>query len=271
MNIIILNNKEYILADELFNIIPTYSKESRNARELIKNKKIKDFIYGRKKNDKWIISDGSSNRYDKILIEKNFVDTIIDENKDDEIEIAPDIIILEDHEKFKDDEGKIIEIKVRGTRNEDDIYFRVKDVSIGFKMDRLYDVILDKTYKGYQEKIDYTFFNCYKNRGPDKNTYKKELYLTYEGILRVLFASQSKHVKTFRKWATKTLFVAQLGSQEEKEELASNLIGVNVKNVRQVFNLTKNETPGIYLINSRLFLASLQNVGIQENKSSANT
>ena len=248
MQYITINNKSYVLADDLFSAIPTFCKDARNSRELIKNRNIKDFVYARNKNNNWTITDGKSNRYDKILINKTYIDNNIDDIKDQEIDIAPDIILLEDHEKFKDDEGKIIEIETRGDRDVNNIYFKLKDVSLGFNLDNLYDIVTQKI-SNYIIDVDYKYFNCRKTISNSKISYSKKIYLTYEGILRVLFVNKSRKTKKFITWATKTLFVAQLGSKEEKEELASNLIGVNVKNVRQVFNLTKNDTPGVYLIN----------------------
>jgi hypothetical protein len=81
----------------------------------------------------------------------------------------------------------------------------------------------------------------------DVNKTSKELFLIYEGILRVLFASRSPNVKPFIKWATETLFTIQLGSTEQKQELVSNVLGVNAKAIKEVFNADRNTLPCIYL------------------------
>ena len=72
MEIVKLNEIEYINCDDVFKKAPIYCKDSRNGRELIKNKKIKDFIYARLKENKWTITDGKSYKYDKILFKKSF-------------------------------------------------------------------------------------------------------------------------------------------------------------------------------------------------------
>ena len=41
----------------------------------------------------------------------------------------------------------------RGTRKADEIYFKVKDVSIGFKLERLEEIISNKQKHGYIENI----------------------------------------------------------------------------------------------------------------------
>ena len=61
----------------------------------------------------------------------------------------------------------------------------------------------------------------------EKNKNKK-LYLTYAGLLKVLFGSHTKSVDKFVHWATKTLFVAQMGSHNQKTNLVSNMLGVSV-------------------------------------------
>ena len=252
MEIIRLNEIEYINCDDVFKKAPIYCKDSRNGRELIKNKKIKDFIYVRLKENKWIISDGKSYKYDKILFKKLFIDTIKEINDpiitDAKYDTAPNIIHLDNNEKFRDNEGNVLEIETRGERQVNNIYFKVKDVMNGFGMDNLITTIIDKRrIDSYCENIDYKYFNCKILGAAQKTTIKKELYLTYEGILRVLFASHNKKVKTFIKWATETLFTVQLGEQDDKDNLASDLLGVNAKTIKDVFKTNSSKTPVVYL------------------------
>ena len=161
METIKINDIEYINSENIFKKAPIYCKNSRNGRELIKNKKIKDFIYVRLKENKWIITDGKSYKYDKILFKKTFIDTIKEITEpiiiDDKYDTAPDIIYLDNNQKFKDDEGNIIEIETRGDKNVNNIYFKVKDVMNGFKIDHLQDTLV-KNITNYNENIDYKFF-----------------------------------------------------------------------------------------------------------------
>jgi hypothetical protein len=110
--------------------------------------------------------------------------------------------------------------------------------------------ILDK--KSYfKENEHYKYFIIKKVRKisniQTKNTIKKELYLTYEGMLRVLFASHSPNVKPFIKWAVETLFTIQIGTTEQKQELCSSILGVNVKTLKHLFSTSSNKTPCVYL------------------------
>ena len=257
MTTIIIDNEEYISSEELFLKAPIYCKVSRTGRDLIKKKKITDYIFAKLIDKKWTVSDGKSNKFDKVFYKKSFIDTIPEMNQieeqviidDNNIQLAPEIIQLTDQEKFKDENNNILEIETRGERKVDNIYFKVKDVMIGFKMDRLDDIITNKQKHGYNEEIHYKYFNCKKHtkEGNKTTKIKKELYLTYDGILRVLFASHSPNVKPFIKWATESLFTLQMGTINQKEELISSVLGINAKVIKEVFNVDRNTLPCVYL------------------------
>jgi hypothetical protein len=254
MNTLKINDIEYVNSEDFFIKAPIYCKDSRNGRELIKKNKITDYIFAKLESDKWILSDGKSRKYDKLFLTKTFVDTIPEINEEkiiinDGIESAPDIINLEDGEKFKDIDGNIVKIETRGERKVDKIYFKVKDVMLGFEMENLNKVIINNN-TNYIENEHYKYFNCKKEKRFDKKTnktIKKELFLTYDGILRILFASYSSKAKSFVKWATETLFTLQLGTEKQKEILASNLLGVNAQTIKDVFKTNNAKTPCVYL------------------------
>jgi hypothetical protein len=95
--------------------------------------------------------------------------------------------------------------------------------------------------------IDYKYFTVEKIRSPEKKITKKELFLTYSGLLRVLFVSRSGTAHKFINWATKSLFTLQFGTHDQKTELVADAMGVDAKLVKQVFNKSCTTTPGIYM------------------------
>ena len=211
-DMITVNKQEYILSDDLFNKAPVYCKLCRSARELIRKKKLTEYIFCKLINNKWIVSDGKSYKFDKVFFKKTFIDTIpeINEDKiimdDDKIELAPNIIHLDESEKFRDDIGETLDIETRGERKVDGIYFKVKDVMVGFKMDNLLTTIIHTIKSGYIEGIHYKYFNCLKVRKIIDNRIKikKELFLTYSGFQRVIFRSYHKCINNnsyiMQKW-----------------------------------------------------------------------
>ena len=256
-------NCAYIIGDYVIKNAPIYCKGSRSARDLIKNKEIQNnnYLFARNKDDKWTITDGKSAKVDKVFFNESFIKSIPELNKNQDkivndkgVEKAPNIIHLKDEDKFKDNDDNIIEIETRGEREHDKIYFKVKDVMEGFDMPSLSRNIIDKE-TNYQINKDYKYFlnndHNLENKTSKKikveQSIKKELFLTYEGILRVLFVSRNNKTSHFISWATKTLFTIQLGTTKQKEELVGNILGVSAKVIKEVFNTGVNTLPCIYL------------------------
>jgi hypothetical protein len=250
----LINDNEYINAIYILKNAPIYSKGVRSTRELMKKKKLNkdtDYIFVRLKDNKYIISNGKSIRLDKIFIKKTILNSIPELNNekgitDDGIEEAPDIIELKDSEKFFDNKGKPLEIETRGERNEDKIYFKVKDVEKVFGIKRL-DKKLITENTNYKLNIDYKYFICKNVHNVDKQT-NKNIFLSYEGILRVLFVSRNNKTKSFRKWATKTLFTVQMGTKEQKQILCDKILGNDIETSRKVIKLNNSSLSAIYLL-----------------------
>jgi len=246
-----INNKRYVSVDDIFDKAPIYCKGSRNGRELVKNKELSniDYIFAKKSDDEWIESTGKSVKYDKVFLKKKLVDKIDELNgiktEYNGIEEAPDLIELENHEKFQDNDKNIVEIETRGERKANNIYFLVKDVSKAFNMKTLCKTLIDER-NAYHEKKHYKYFIC-KNGVLNTNKTSKEIYLTYEGMLRVLFASNNNETDKFISWATHTLFTAQMGTEKQKRELSSKLLGVSTQAIKDVFASNSTKTPIVYL------------------------
>jgi hypothetical protein len=261
----ILDN-EYYLADELKILAPKYFiGTSKTVRKIIEKKQIPEtqYIYATTLKKNWKLCDINCKKA-KLLLNKNWVinnnelKTEIENCKNDNIvkshsekisknrdyEIAPPILYLNDEEKFRDENGNIMEIETRGEKYQDKIFFKVKDVSNCFNLPFLKDTLL-KDERGYERNIDYKTFN--RSEVNDLSTNKTTLYLTYNGLLRVLYVNKNKNTKQFRNWAEQKLFTIQFGKEEEKEELSSELLKVNVRAIRDVFKSSSSNFPCIYL------------------------
>jgi len=93
--------------------------------------------------------------------------------------------------------------------------------------------IIDKRKNGYIENIHFVYFN-FLGSGGKKNKKNKELFLTYIGVLRVLFSSRNQSVDKFTKWATKILFTVQMGTIEQKNAFIGGLVGVSPEAVKSL-------------------------------------
>ena len=165
---------------------------------------------------------------------------------------APPILHLSDAEKFHDVDGRVIDIETRGERDRKKIYFKVKDVSIGFEMPSLDKNIMFKE-RGFERGIHYTTFKRESmvhnvNSNSTNKPCKTTLYLTYKGLLRVLFVSRNKHVDKFQDWAEEKLFTIQLGSKEQKVKLGTDLCNIPLKTYQAIFESHTSNFPSIYLV-----------------------
>jgi len=164
---------------------------------------------------------------------------------------APPLLQLSDAEKFHDVDGRVIEIETRGKRDRKNIYFKVKDVSIGFEMPSLPRNIL--SIDGLKRGVHYTTFKreCMLHtmeHNPTNKPCKTTLYLTYKGLLRVLFVSRNKHVDKFQDWAEDKLFTIQMGSKEQKVKLGTDLCNIPLKTYKAIFGNHTSSFPSIYLL-----------------------
>ena len=199
----IFNEREVYLAEELRDYDPTFFIGcTKTVRNIIKRKNIPetDYCYGIKLKNIWNVRD-STYKTAKLMLSKEWVEKFILNSNESKDEI-PEILELNDNEKFRDANGKIINIEVRGERNRKNCYFKVSDISKGFEMPSLKKNIIDinRNIFGYQENKHYKYFNIPN----ESKTIKKTLYLTFEGFLYMINNNRnnfiSKNVLILNKW-----------------------------------------------------------------------
>ena len=154
---------------------------------------------------------------------------------------APEILVLSNNEMFKDSDNNIIEIEVRGAREHNKCFFKAKDISKEFDIPSLIDNIKDIRSE-YIEKTHYIFFTITNIN----NICKKEIFLTYEGMIRLLRVSRSKNVKKFIPYSTKNYLLFNL---EYNQYLTPSLPNLNTKIIKNIFNKPSNEISTVYLFN----------------------
>lgn len=261
-----LNNKIYIQAEEIVRMYPDVFKEGKKkARQILEFKRIPqdEYIFGSNVKAGWRVST-EKNCKAKLLVTKSWLEhyirstapkqeptpTIESEAIVSNIKDAPPILDLTESEKFKDHNGAILEIEVRGERDEDECFFRVKDVATCFNDVNLY-IHIDRTdteHTAYRTGEDFFYFYRLPNGGTLEQK-KKELFFTYQGILRYLFVSRNPNAQMFRKWASKILFAMQIGTMEQKQSIGAELFGVSPNIVSKFFGICcVRDIPMAYLL-----------------------
>jgi len=265
-----LQDKVYLQADDLVRLYPERFKEGKKKpRQILQFKRIPQdhYMFGSCLKTGWRPSIEKNNKA-KLLITKEWLDQYLATTNSEsnrslsqvpvdtqsatpapvEIRDAPPVLELTEAEKFKDANGKALEIEVRGARDEDGCFFRVKDVAVSFNDISCQDTLLDDRC-GYTPRDDFLYFyrpgDSRDNKVQQK---KKELFLTYQGILRYLFVSRNPNARTFRKWATRVLFAIQMGSTEQRESVAAELLGVSVETVGKFMSACVRDIPMVYML-----------------------
>jgi hypothetical protein len=204
--IIKVDEIEYYLADDVYKLEPeSFIGCSKTSRMIIikKNMKTKDYLYMKyiKSSNKWNLSN-SEYKQAKLLITKKWVyDNLImfKNNKTDEdlkIEAmkAPLLIELKENEKFVDIDGNELDIEVRGTRDINNIYFKVKDISEKFVLGDVTKILLNHD-SSFKIDIHYKLFKTQKIK--ESNYIKKSqklLFLTYRGLQKLIEVTHQNHI-----------------------------------------------------------------------------
>ena len=164
---------------------------------------------------------------------------------------APEILHLEDSEKFRDEDGNVIDIEVRGERHYDKIWFKARDIESMLGLDDISKIF--NTTSSYECNLHYTTFHlseCPPNMGAfdQKKTGNPTcLFLSYWGLVKMLFGRKHPIAIKFQRWAIEKLFCIQMGTKDQKEDLAADVLGVTPKALKAVLNTNVGTMPVVYL------------------------
>ena len=280
-----VNKNIYYNSKELYEYNPEFYEGCNNENDeniiSIKNIPESEYIFAHLlKSGDWEIASSQYRNTILLLskkwVDKNFfkIDTLETNSEEledaeesdydniEEIEEVPAILDFEDSERFKDCDGNIFEIETRGERNKNKIYFKVKDVMKAFDISNLNQIIvnsgqykLDTHYKIFvihirqiNSFIDIDRHKSLHNKSSKNRIFKKEQFLTYKGLLKVIFTFNSNKIEAFQDWIEERLFSLQLGSLEEKIELGTSILGITSQTYKDVFETYTSKFPCIYLL-----------------------
>lgn len=156
--------------------------------------------------------------------------------------INMNIIQLADHEQFKDSNGNVFEIEVRGERHSDKLFLKCMHVEEYFEIDELTKHVF-RASSPYIENVDYVIITSF-NQGrlsPMKGTKKSSVYLTFIGFIKVIMNSLSgnENLKLALAWVVHLTFTSAFGSDDERLTLANELT---------LYSKCLTNLSGIYLI-----------------------
>ena len=173
-----ISGMNYYNADDLRSYDSAYFHGcSRTVRKIIKKKTIDadKYIYATwSKKNGWIMSTNQENPSNKakLLFLNDWVTQTIpkmmpdsNESKEEQYEYpeAPDLLHLEDSEKFTDNDGNVVDIETRGVRTQTGIYFLDADVSTAFELPNLIKTLKDIRCN-YIIGVDYKIYSTHSTK-----------------------------------------------------------------------------------------------------------
>lgn len=153
----------------------------------------------------------------------------------------PILLELEEREKFKDDDGNVIDIQIRGERTADCIFFKSTDIGKMLDIENVRTTIVHPT-STFEEHIHYEYFI-----NDDSST--APVFLTYYGLIKLIFSSKKTNAIHYQRWAMNILFVVQMGSVEDKQKLAADILRVDCKSIKSFMSTCVTPVPCVYLFN----------------------
>lgn len=171
------------------------------------------------------------------------------------ISTAPPVVELEEAQKFRDEQGNLVEMEVRGRFP--DLYFKLADVQSYFGIEDLYEILISDE-NNFQRKLHYEefFITVMINNKFRKNI--REMFLTHLGLLVVIFVVHTPQTQWLQKWISSMVLRYRMGREEDRLELASDVLGVPAESIHNVLDHPiKTTTPSSFLIS----LGNLKSVG----------
>lgn len=254
MNTIEINNVSYHDVDVIKDKNPEFGKRCPTLDKIVIKYNIPEnqYIYVSKNKQGFkVLAKDTTYKAKKLLVSKKWLaDYLLNDPKSSKkcpYPSLPNIIELEDNEYFMNEKNEKIHITVRGERHPCKIFFKAKDVGEMLALENFRSTLRSS---GFEENTHYTFF---KNTteidikdGKTNNT--KSTYLTYVGLVRLLFVRRHPISDKFVKWTTDTLFAMHFGTRFQKQELASNALNLSLDVVQSILNTNVNSMPVIYLL-----------------------
>jgi len=209
------NNNMAVLFDEHEYFEATYIKEChpdlfahcKNNDHFLQKHNVphKYYKYTTQGKDRKILPYETTCRKRYTFIRKDFIEKQLVPKKNAEILLPelPPKIDLEEHEFFRDQNGEIVDVTIRGKRKPNEIFFKASDIG---KMLGLSNIRVNISADCFCKNEDYIHFRSHS----DVN--KPVTYLTYNGLLRIIFTRRHPIAQHYVRWSVEILFAAHFGS-----------------------------------------------------------
>ncbi|KAJ3106705.1 hypothetical protein HDU96_008142 [Phlyctochytrium bullatum] len=251
-----LEGVEYINLSSLFKSAPYasyYAKHyNSNEAKFTEDEKLEVFYVSKKNVQTGVFKrkPQCSNRHDLRLVRKSMVQAFMERVDAQSPPLAPPIILADEMDFFfADDAGNTHKVEMRGERLQNGIYLKAKDIGNILGHGNLSNGI--QASGQLEEGEDYVWFTIPIHER-EKFGHGRELFLTYTGMLALVFQSKLPIAKKFRKWVSDVVFVHHLGTEEQKGEAGRSLL--NKKMIDEIAKRCEDDISCVYLIETERVL-----------------
>ncbi|KAJ3179092.1 hypothetical protein HDU87_003048 [Geranomyces variabilis] len=175
---------------------------------------------------------------DPAFVEGDDEDSDADEGLDN-FPPPPDVVTLTNSQKWADDEGHAVELETRGEMTKNGLLFRAAEVAVK---------LLGLTPRNLRQTL-------YKDAflpGEDYLTVRQDdvrtVYISFAGVVRLLYRSNKVLARRFTDWATEKLFVLKAGDDHSQAGLVSNILGVPVEIALSILQKCPLPCAQVYLL-----------------------
>lgn len=243
-----LSGKIYIDLKQVFPLRP-YAKGCHSIPQLIKRKEYKSVINGRIIDGVLHQTDKQSHKYGSKYVCKNEVNELFNATIDVVDPPAPPILEDKDLVFFKDENGVEYNVLMRGERTREGIFFKVKDVMKVCEIERLDERLVRVHSSSYSINEHYMWFMVTLDEPPNVgNIQSRELYLTYNGLMRVLEVSRTGVGHKFKTWINDVVFAVAFGTNDQKSAVLARSLNVDAEHLKAIMNKTSSDIKCLYLI-----------------------
>ncbi len=235
-------NSVYLLNDLIIFDRPFFVGCIDKPRKTIQKKNIPEdqywFATYSKRTDTWSPAIPENKRAN-VLISEDWVHSNLPKLTGDQdaykYKPLPPLLELREEEKFRDELGNVYEVEVRGEKTKEGIRFKCADIQKLFEMEIIHNI---------DRWLDQTEYDMFCSGGtihsitpPEQNmtAYQAATYLTYNGLLKIIFTSRSGTGYRFQDWATNIIYTAHLGTTDERLDVAAAVVDTDVESMRIYF------------------------------------
>lgn len=263
-----LDNKIFVDIKDLKMEYKELFQGIRSYTQFLTNKKITNYVYGQIVDDTLVVTEKYAKKTGSIFIDKEEIRGLVESGIESSLggmAVLPESMppIIHGHAVlFRDDKGNDYKVVIRGKHIREEIFFKVKDVMRVFDLKNLVTELIQPD-SDYKMSEHYVSFVVPRSKLPMLK--KRELYLTYQGIRKVLEVEDRRLgiARQFRTWIDEMVPSIPNSSTSNaasnaasiatiSREPPTKMTNLDADHLKTIMSKSASQISCLYLINIRI-------------------